>query len=166
MKTVLIATGIAAALVLPATSAAHADKRRDTEAAGVTTAFTALPTENYRLSARYNQRGRMWSSGRHTGLDFSTSRGTAVRSVASGKVVKSGWAGPYGKLVIVRHFDGKSTYYAHLAGIKVKRGQKVAAGQRLGAVGSTGNSTGPHLHFEVRSKRGQHMNPQAHLRGE
>lgn len=166
MKSVLIASGLAAALIIPVAGPVHAKNDRDSKAAGVTASFTSLPTQNYRLSAQYNQRGRMWSSGRHTGLDFSARRGTPVRSVAAGKVIRAGWAGPYGNRVVVRHADGKRTLYAHLSSIAVKRGKTVSPGQRLGKVGSTGNSTGPHLHFEVHSKNGNHVNPRQFLRGE
>jgi murein DD-endopeptidase MepM/ murein hydrolase activator NlpD len=68
--------------------------------------------------------------------------------------------------VIVKHDDGKRSLYAHLNKINTKRGKKVDAGQKIGKVGSTGNSTGPHLHFEVRSKNGKKLNPRDFLRGE
>lgn len=161
--TALLGTALAAATLTVGAAPAIAG---DTKAKGATTAFTELPTKNYRLSAKFNQRGRLWSSGRHTGLDFSASQGTPVLSVGSGKVVKAGWYGPYGKAVIVRHLDGKQTLYAHLSRIGVKKGRHVHGGQRLGSVGSTGNSTGPHLHFEVRTAQGKKVDPRKHLHGE
>ena len=69
----------------------------------------------------------------------------------------------YGNLVKIRHDNGRYTLYAHLNRMNVKKGQKVEAGQRIGGVGNTGNSTGPHLHFEVRSKRDQAVNPNQYL---
>lgn len=161
----LIGAGIAAALLVPATAPAVA-ATNDNRTVSAQAAFSDLPTTNYRLSAKFNQRGGYWSSGRHTGLDFAAPRGTRVDSVADGKVVFAGYAGAYGKAVIVKHTDGKRSLYAHMNKINTKRGKKVDAGQKIGKVGSTGNSTGPHLHFEVRSKNGKKLNPRDFLRGE
>jgi murein DD-endopeptidase MepM/ murein hydrolase activator NlpD len=92
--------------------------------------------------------------------------GTSVRSVAAGHVVSAGWGGSYGYQVVVRHNDGRYSQYGHLSAISVRAGQSVAAGQRLGRSGSTGNATGPHLHFEVRTGPGfgSDIDPVAHLR--
>jgi murein DD-endopeptidase MepM/ murein hydrolase activator NlpD len=162
--TPLIGAGVAAALMVPATAPAFAADERKSVAAAAR--FSELPTTDYRLSAKFGQRGRLWSSGRHTGLDFAAPRGTRVDSVADGKVVFSGWAGSYGKAVIIKHTDGKRSLYGHLAKTRVKKGKTVRSGQMIGKVGSTGNSTGPHLHFEVRSKKGKKLNPRPYLRGE
>lgn len=86
----------------------------------------------------------------HTGVDIDCPNGAAVGSAASGIVVYAGWSGGYGNFVMVDHGDGLATAYAHLSRIQVSRGQSVAQGQTVGNVGSTGLSTGPHLHFEVR----------------
>lgn len=86
----------------------------------------------------------------HAGIDIGAGFGTPIRSVASGTVVYSGWLGGYGNLVVVDHGNGLSTAYAHQQQIYATVGQRVAQGTTLGEVGSTGNSTGPHLHFEVR----------------
>jgi murein DD-endopeptidase MepM/ murein hydrolase activator NlpD len=156
--------GLAAVLTAPAALPAHAtdgDRRASAQAV-----FTELPTTNYRLSAKFNQRGGYWSSGRHTGLDFAAPRGTRVDAVADGRVVFAGYAGAYGKAVIVKHKSGKRSLYAHLAKIKTKKGKQVRSGQKIGKVGSTGNTTGPHLHFEIRSKNGKKLDPRPHLRGE
>ncbi len=100
----------------------------------------------------------------HTGLDFISQRGDPVTAGAAGCVVSAGWdAGGYGKLVVLGHGSGVTSWYAHLSRIRVRRGQCVAAGAGIGAVGSTGHSTGPHLHFEVRL-RGAAVNPSASLR--
>lgn len=162
--TPLVGMCLAAALLVPAGAPALADAGDGRASAQAV--FGELPTTNYRLSAKFNQRGGYWSSGRHTGLDFAAPRGTRVDAVADGKVVFAGHAGAYGKAVIVKHKSGKRSLYAHLARIKTKKGKQVRSGQKIGKVGSTGNTTGPHLHFEIRSKHGKKLNPRPHLRGE
>ncbi|GAA4809031.1 transglycosylase family protein [Streptomyces ziwulingensis] len=114
----------------------------------------------------YHQAGSSWSKGYHTGVDFPVVTGTTVRSVASGQVVSAGWEGSFGYQVVVRHSDGRYSQYAHLSAISVRDGQSVSAGQRLGRSGSTGNSSGPHLHFEVRTGPGfgSDIDPLAYLR--
>jgi murein DD-endopeptidase MepM/ murein hydrolase activator NlpD len=95
----------------------------------------------------------------HPGIDFPATTGSGVYSARSGRVTwASWWAGGYGNLVSVAHGDGLRTMYAHLSSIAVRRGQRVATGTLLGRVGSTGLSTGPHLHFEVRL-RGAAIDP-------
>lgn len=86
----------------------------------------------------------------HTGIDISASYGTPVRASASGRVIFAGWYGGYGNMVILDHGGNISTVYGHLSRIVVKIGEEVAEGDVIGYVGSTGLSTGPHLHFEVR----------------
>ncbi|SBT95057.1 LysM domain-containing protein [Streptomyces sp. DI166] len=114
----------------------------------------------------YHKAGSAWSKGYHTGVDFPVPTGTSVRSVAAGKVVSAGWEGSFGYQVVVRHTDGRYSQYAHLSAISVKSGQQVGVGQRIGRSGSTGNSTGPHLHFEVRTGPGfgSDIDPVAYLR--
>ena len=85
----------------------------------------------------------------HSGIDISAPQGSKVLATADGVVVFAGWYGDYGKTVIIRHPSGYFTLYAHLSEIDVKKGQKVKAGDVVGRVGSTGRSTGPHLHYEV-----------------
>ncbi|WP_165792064.1 M23 family metallopeptidase [Desulfocucumis palustris] len=98
----------------------------------------------------------------HEGVDISGSIGNAVAAAASGTVVRAGWFGGYGKCVDISHGDGVITRYGHLSKIVVSSGQKIARGQLVGRVGSTGRSTGPHLHFEVRIN-GQPRNPMKYL---
>jgi murein DD-endopeptidase MepM/ murein hydrolase activator NlpD len=86
----------------------------------------------------------------HPGLDISTRRHEPVLATAEGVVIKSGWSGDYGKEVEVAHSTGYLTIYGHLDEVLVKEGQRVRRGETLGLVGSTGRSTGPHLHYEVR----------------
>lgn len=118
------------------------------------------PTPGKKISSRYGTR-RDPFTGRaavHGGLDYKARRGTPVLATATGKVVKAGRHGGYGKLVEIDHGNGITTRYAHLSRIKVKIGQRVKKGGVVGKVGSTGRSTGPHLHYEVRRK-GKTMNP-------
>ncbi|MGV9339820.1 M23 family metallopeptidase [Streptomyces sp. NPDC003688] len=102
----------------------------------------------------YRAGGSHWSKGYHTGVDFLVPTGTSVRAAAAGHVVAAGWGGSYGYQVVIRHADGRYTQYAHLSAIAVRAGQNVAMGQRVGRSGATGNVTGPHLHFEVRTGPG------------
>ncbi|CAL9285085.1 transglycosylase family protein [Streptomyces sp. SudanB182_2057] len=114
----------------------------------------------------YHVAGSHWSKGYHTGIDFPVPTGTSVRAVAAGRVVAAGWGGSYGYQVVLRHADGRYTQYAHLSAISVRAGQDVTAGRRIGRSGSTGNVTGPHLHFEVRTGPdfGSDVDPLAYLR--
>lgn len=93
--------------------------------------------------------GPRWGT-RHTGLDIAAPTGTEIRAVRAGRVEKAGWWGGYGNCVIINHGDGVRTLYAHASRLLVRRGEWVAQGQVIARVGSTGNSTGPHVHFEVR----------------
>jgi murein DD-endopeptidase MepM/ murein hydrolase activator NlpD len=99
----------------------------------------------------------------HTGLDFRAAMGDPVRATANGKVASSGWAGGYGRMVEIDHGNGLSTRYGHLSEINVKVGDTIKIGQVIGAVGSTGRSTGPHLHYETRID-GDAVDPQKFLR--
>ncbi|AXK34532.1 LysM peptidoglycan-binding domain-containing protein [Streptomyces armeniacus] len=117
-------------------------------------------------STPYGASGGSWSSGSHTGVDFSASSGTPVKAVTSGTVVSAGWGGAYGNEVVVKHSDGRYSQYGHLSSLSVSAGQTVGAGDQLGLSGSTGNSTGPHLHFEIRTgpDYGSDIDPLAYLR--
>ena len=99
----------------------------------------------------------------HTGLDFRAATGDPVRATANGKVASAGWAGGYGRMVEIDHGNGLSTRYGHLSEIGVKVGDAIKIGQVIGAVGSTGRSTGPHLHYETRID-GEAVDPQKFLR--
>ncbi|MEU9299919.1 LysM peptidoglycan-binding domain-containing M23 family metallopeptidase [Streptomyces sp. NPDC048269] len=118
------------------------------------------------ISTQYKVAGSMWSSGYHTGVDFIASSGTTVKAVGAGTVVSAGWAGAYGNEVIIQHADGTYSQYGHLSQLSVSAGQSVTGGQRIGLSGSTGNSTGPHLHFEIRTgpSYGSDIDPLAYLR--
>ena len=101
-------------------------------------------------------------SSSHTGLDISTSRGTGIRPIANGTVVFASYKGSYGNLVIIDHGNGVQSYYAHCNDIYVSNGQSVDTNSVIAAVGSTGNSTGPHLHLEIRIN-GVPVNPQSYI---
>lgn len=98
----------------------------------------------------------------HAGIDFGATHGSTIRAADSGTVIFAGWYGGYGKAVIIDHGNGLTTMYAHASELLVSEGQGVQRGQAIAAVGSTGLSTGPHLHFEVR-QNGEPVNPIAYL---
>ncbi|MGW4298516.1 transglycosylase family protein [Streptomyces sp. NPDC004376] len=118
------------------------------------------------IGTGYRAGGSYWSKGYHTGVDFLVPTGTSVKAAGAGHVVSAGWGGSYGYQVVIRHADGRYTQYAHLSAISVRAGQHVAMGQRVGRSGATGNVTGPHLHFEVRTGPGfgSDVDPLAFLR--
>ncbi|MDH6125145.1 murein DD-endopeptidase MepM/ murein hydrolase activator NlpD [Kitasatospora sp. GP82] len=150
-----LVAGIAgASLAIPAT----------TVTAQAAPAYTS-PVVNPHLGTPYHATGSNWASGYHTGVDFLVSTGTTVKAVTTGTVVTTGWGGSYGNQVVIKHADGKYSEYAHLSAITVKAGQSVATGQQIGRSGATGNVTGPHLHFEVRTgpAYGSDINPVAYL---
>jgi murein DD-endopeptidase MepM/ murein hydrolase activator NlpD len=99
----------------------------------------------------------------HTGLDFRGDTGEPVRATASGTVESAGWNGGYGKLIEIDHGNGLSTRYGHLSEILVRQGQSIKVGQVIGRIGSTGRSTGPHLHYETR-RDGDAVDPNKFLR--
>ncbi len=130
----------------------------------VVNAVAFTPMGYPRISAftsRFGYRSDPFSGGRaeyHPGIDFKGHYGDAVKCTANGRVVAAGWAGGYGNCVRVKHTNGYETLYGHLSRITVKVGQKVSVGDKVGQVGSTGRSTGAHLHYEVRLN-GKPVNP-------
>ena len=122
--------------------------------------FLASPMEFSRLSSgfamRFHPLLQKWRA--HLGVDYAAPTGTPVRTVGDGVVEFAGQQNGYGNVVQIKHNNARSTLYAHLSRIDVKAGQRIEQGQRIGAVGSTGWSTGPHLHFEFRVN-GQHQDP-------
>jgi murein DD-endopeptidase MepM/ murein hydrolase activator NlpD len=108
----------------------------------------SLPVSNYHLTAGFGEGGYRWSNG-HTGLDFACAYGSPIRAVATGTVIFAGWDGAYGYKTVIRHLDGTESWYAHQSQILIRRGQ-VVAGQIIGRVGMTGNTSGPHVHLEIR----------------
>lgn len=118
-----------------------------------------LPVDNYRLTNRFGDARSYYSSGYHTGLDFAAPSGTPIRAVAGGTVTSAGYDGSYGNKTVITLEDGTEMWYAHQSSINVSAGDTVAAGDQIGYVGSTGNSTGPHLHLEVRPGAGDPVDP-------
>ncbi|MFJ6758893.1 MULTISPECIES: M23 family metallopeptidase [unclassified Streptomyces] len=128
------------------------------------------PLEKYTLSATFGKGGSMWSH-KHSGQDFAVPVGTPVKSAAAGTVVKAGPNGggdgpAYGNAIVIKHANNTYSQYAHLSKIQVRIGEKVAASERIALSGNTGNSSGPHLHFEIRTtpNYGSAVNPVAFLR--
>ncbi|MFF3884365.1 peptidoglycan DD-metalloendopeptidase family protein [Streptomyces sp. NPDC001914] len=125
-----------------------------------------LPVDSSTVGTGYKVAGSMWSSGYHTGVDFVVPTGTTLKSIAAGTVVSAGWGGAYGNQVVIQHADGKYSQYAHMSSLSVSAGQTVTEGQQIGLSGATGNVTGPHLHFEIRTTPdyGSDVDPVAYLR--
>ncbi|MBT9493032.1 MAG: M23 family metallopeptidase [Paucibacter sp.] len=123
-------------------------------------AFLASPMEFSRVTSGFSMRFHpiLKTNRPHLGVDYGAPTGTPVRTVGDGAVEFAGWQNGFGNVVFVRHNDARTTVYAHLSRIDVKKGQRVEQGQKLGGVGSTGWATGPHLHFEFRVK-GNHQDP-------
>ncbi|MEU8972468.1 transglycosylase family protein [Streptomyces monashensis] len=130
------------------------------------TGRTLVAPVNAPIGTGYRVAGVHWSKGYHTGVDFLVPTGTSVKAVEAGQVVAAGWGGSYGYQVVIRHADGRYSQYGHLSAIAVRIGQSVTAGQRIGRSGATGNVTGPHLHFEMRTgpEFGTDIDPLAYLR--
>ncbi|MEU1047137.1 M23 family metallopeptidase [Streptomyces sp. NPDC005897] len=129
------------------------------------------PVKKYELSASFAQNGGMWAH-KHSGQDFAVPIGTNVVAAHGGTVVKAGGNGAgdgpaYGNAIVVKHGNGTYSQYAHLSKINVKIGQIVKTGQSIAKSGNTGNSSGPHLHFEIRTtpNYGSAVDPVAFLRG-
>ncbi|QJD98310.1 M23 family metallopeptidase [Mucilaginibacter robiniae] len=113
----------------------------------------------------FGYRGNPFEFGRnefHPGLDFRGNVGDPVKCTAKGRVIFTGRAGGYGNCVRIKHIDNIETWYGHLSHINVREGQEVSVGDIIGKVGSTGRSTGPHLHYEVR-RNGKPVNPKEYL---
>jgi murein DD-endopeptidase MepM/ murein hydrolase activator NlpD len=145
----------------PAPSSTGTPAPAPTRASGWT-----LPVPGAPIGAGYKASGSVWSSGSHTGVDFLVPVGTAVHAVAAGTVVSAGDDGGYGTDVLLRHADGSYTLYGQLSQALVTAGQTVTEGQEIGLSGESGNTTGPNLHFEVRTTPdyGSDIDPLAYLR--
>ncbi|MBM4794281.1 M23 family metallopeptidase [Streptomyces sioyaensis] len=140
-----------------AKSAAHAkaDAAKAKKNAAKKANAWVKPVDKYTLGEPFGIPGSHWAH-KHSGQDFVVPTGTAVKAVHKGTVVKAGpWGGgdgpAYGNAIVIQHANGTYTQYAHLSRIEVQVGQQVGTGQQIARSGSTGNSTGPHLHFEVRT---------------
>jgi murein DD-endopeptidase MepM/ murein hydrolase activator NlpD len=149
-------------------SSSSSSKKTATAAAAAQSSGSGytLPVSGSGVGTAYKVAGSMWSSGYHTGVDFVVPTGTSLKAVGPGTVVSAGWAGAYGNQVVIKLNDGHYAQYAHLSSLSVSAGQAVTGGQQVGLSGSTGNSTGPHLHFEIRTtpNYGSDVDPMAYLR--
>jgi murein DD-endopeptidase MepM/ murein hydrolase activator NlpD len=121
-----------------------------------------LPIQGYRLTAGFGEYG-LWSHA-HTGQDFAAPIGTPVHALADGTVIFASYDGAYGNKIAIQHAGGLVTWYAHLSAFEVQLGDKVVAGQLIGKVGDTGNTTGPHLHLEIRPTADAPVDPLPWLR--
>ncbi|MGP2438954.1 LysM peptidoglycan-binding domain-containing M23 family metallopeptidase [Streptomyces sp. JW3] len=167
----LIRPGLKLTLGAGAEASATAEKKTTAQpAADTSTAATGFvaPVDGATEGTPYHQSGSMWSSGYHTGTDFVVPTGTSVKAVGAGTVVTAGWGGAYGNQVVIKLADGHYAQYAHLSALSVSSGDAVTAGQQLGLSGATGNVTGPHLHFEIRTTPdyGSDIDPLAYLRSQ
>lgn len=152
-----------AAAAAKAEAKAKAKARAAARAAAAAAPKIVLPTTGYHLTARFDQAGGRWAHN-HTGLDFAAPIGTPVRSVMAGTVIQADWEGAYGRQVKVRHANGTVTSYSHMSEFDVSVGDKVQAGSMVGRIGVTGNTTGPHVHFEVLPGGGSPIDPEPWLR--
>lgn len=147
-------------------SSAGQASRISADAGPASSAGFVSPLKNYTVTSNYGPRSSP-TSGKpdfHDGLDMAQPTGTPIMAAKAGEVVVSqDDSGGYGKWVEIRHADGGRTRYAHMSARGVQKGQKVEAGQEIGKVGSTGNSTGPHLHFEVLKPDGSRVDPKTVL---
>ncbi|MFF9605255.1 peptidoglycan DD-metalloendopeptidase family protein [Streptomyces sp. NPDC014684] len=150
----------------PATRTSTAARTAEAVPAAAPATGYTLPVAVPTVGTGYHVAGSMWSSGYHTGIDFVVPTGTSLKAVGAGTVVSAGWGGAYGNQVVVRLNDGRYAQYAHLSQLSVSAGQTVTAGQQVGLSGATGNVTGPHLHFEIRTTPdyGSDVDPVAYLR--
>jgi murein DD-endopeptidase MepM/ murein hydrolase activator NlpD len=149
------------------TSAAKSTKTATAKPASIATSSGyTLPVEGATIGTGYKVAGSMWSSGYHTGVDFVVPTGTTIKAIAPGTVVSAGWGGAYGNQVVIQHADGQYSQYAHMSALSVSAGQTVTGGQQVGLSGATGNVTGPHLHFEIRTtpNYGSDVDPVGYLR--
>ncbi|MFB6812097.1 M23 family metallopeptidase [Streptomyces sp. NPDC056387] len=189
-RTALAATALGAALALGAgTTAAFADTAPQTALTGTAELVAAQakaqasvaaatkaaagwqkPVSSYTLSATFGKGGTMWSH-KHSGQDFACPVGTPVKAASAGTIVKAGPGGggdgpAYGNAIVIKHANNTYSQYAHLSKIQVRIGQKVAKGAQIALSGNTGNSSGPHLHFEIRTtpNYGSAINPVTFLR--
>ena len=137
------------------------EKQKEIESHTVQGVYLEVTPLSGIITSRFGNRESIRTSG-HTGLDIAAPAGTPIKAAADGKVIFSGYSGGYGYVVKLDNGNGVETYYGHCSKLYVSTGEKVEAGDVIAAVGSTGNSTGNHLHFEVRVN-GKEVNPQNYL---
>ena len=171
-RVAVLAVGLGATAVLGTGVASAASSTVAPKAVSAKAAASWVdPVKKYTLSASFAQAGSMWQS-THSGQDFAVASGTNVVAAHGGTVVKAGGNGAgdgaaYGNAIVIKHGNGTYSQYAHLSRIDVRVGQVVKTGQHIARSGNTGNSSGPHLHFEIRTTAnyGSAIDPVAFLRG-
>ncbi|MFE5189297.1 M23 family metallopeptidase [Streptomyces sp. NPDC056628] len=180
-RAAVLAAGLGASVVLGAGGAVAAEMNSGTGASAAVTAQSAAakkavswvaPVKKYTKSASFMQNGARWAH-KHSGQDFAVPSGTQVVAAHGGTVVKAGGNGAgdgpaYGNAIVIKHGNGTYSQYAHLSRIEVRIGQVVKTGQEIAKSGNTGNSTGPHLHFEIRKtpNYGSAVDPVSFLRAQ
>ncbi|WNM29341.1 M23 family metallopeptidase [Streptomyces sp. Li-HN-5-11] len=170
-RAAVLAAGLGVSVAMGAGAASAAEMAAaPTAAVAKSAAAWVDPVKNYTLTAGFDQAGSHWMH-KHSGQDFAVPIGTDVVAAHGGTVVKAGPYGggdgpAYGNAIVIKHGDGLYSQYAHLSRIDVKVGQVVATGQHIARSGNTGNTTGPHLHFEIRTtpNYGSAVNPLTFLR--
>ncbi|MDR3035126.1 MAG: M23 family metallopeptidase [Kitasatospora sp.] len=130
---------------------AAADQAAAAQAAAAAKPAWSSPAPGAAISNPYHKTNAAYAAGYHTGTDFAVAVGTPVLAVGDATVVSAGYAGAYGNQIVLKLSDGRFAQYAHLSQLGVKAGQHVGAGDQVGKSGNTGNSHGPHLHFEIRT---------------
>jgi len=160
-------TGLAAAAVVfaaPVQASEVTDTVADAPTLAVRTIAFSAPVVGYQTNSRFGlrrlsfeRRARM-----HEGLDYAAPSGTPILAAADGRVIRTGTSSSYGRFVEIQHANGVTSFYAHMSRIGASEGDVVVAGDQIGAVGSTGRSTGAHLHFEIR-REGRQINPENFL---
>lgn len=150
----------------PATEAAPETAAPSAPAESAERPLWSSPVPGARVTNPFGKPDADYAAGYHTGTDFGVPVGTAVLAVSDATVVSAGDAGAYGQQIVLKLKDGKFAQYAHLSRLSVTAGESVQAGEQIGRSGNTGNSTGPHLHFEIRTANayGAVINPVTYLR--
>ncbi|MCW5254364.1 MULTISPECIES: M23 family metallopeptidase [unclassified Streptomyces] len=173
-NTSTVASAVQAQAAAQAKAAQTAKTTKAVKAADVKKAAASWvdPVKGYTLTASFAQNGGMWAA-KHSGQDFAVPVGTNVVAAHGGTVVKAGGNGAgdgpaYGNAIVIKHGNGTYSQYAHLSRVDVKIGQVVKTGQHIAQSGNTGNSSGPHLHFEIRTtpNYGSAVNPVTFLRAQ
>ncbi|MFJ2264659.1 peptidoglycan DD-metalloendopeptidase family protein [Streptomyces sp. NPDC087844] len=141
----------------------EAEQKEGAESPPGQTGDFVLPVTSYTVTSGFGDKGRLWSSGKHTGLDFAAPSGSPIMAVHSGTVVAVTTQGAYGNRTVLQLADGTEVWFCHQDSVAVKEGQEVRAGEVIGAVGATGNTTGPHLHLEVHALGGKGIDPMTWL---
>jgi murein DD-endopeptidase MepM/ murein hydrolase activator NlpD len=132
-------------------------KQAEAQAAKIALNQWVLPVDGYHLTARFGDWG-LWAS-YHTGLDFAAAYGSPIKAMAGGEVTEVGYDGSYGNKVVITLDDGTELWFCHMSQTAATSGEEVRAGDLIGYLGDTGNTTGPHLHVEVRPGGGDPVDP-------